>query len=256
MFSMDPGIRNPFLAQPSFTNTNNPLNDYKFYSQIPPLIPLRRFLQVPDNSNDLNTPTVTPSDAGAKHVSGSAEFPFSPANDPIANANTPSPLAAPPAAFNYLPNQPIYHEQLYNSTANLILQTRNIQPPGAPTFPVALPQPTVNHYLGAGLNGTSNDDNRQHPYYRTELLQKLMNLTTVRTHQFAVWITIGFFEVLDPGSPVLGTPDKLGGEIGLAAGRNIRYRSFFLLDRTKATGFDPSEPGDFRDVVTYRRRIE
>ena len=53
-----------------------------------------------------------------------------------------------------------------------------------------------------------------------------------------------------------GTPDFLGGELGLAAGSNVRYRSFFLLDRTKAVGFDPYEPGDFRDVVTYRRRIE
>ena len=88
------------------------------------------------------------------------------------------------------------------------------------------------------------------------MLQKVMNLTTVRTHQFAVWITIGFFEVLKPGSPSLGQPDVLGGEIGLAGGRNTRYRSFFLLDRTRATGFDPSEPGDFRDVVVYRRRIE
>ena len=27
------------------------------------------------------------------------------------------------------------------------------------------------------------------------MLQKVMNLTTVRTHQYAVWMTVGFFEV-------------------------------------------------------------
>jgi hypothetical protein len=135
------------------------------------------------------------------------------------------------------------------------LQTLQITPPGSTTFPNPV---SVNQYLGGGVSptATANNDNRQHPYFRTQLLQKVMNLTTVRTHQFAVWITIGFFEVLKQGSPSLGVPDVLGGEIGLAAGRNIRYRSFFLLDRTRAVGFDPFQPGDFRDVVTYRRRIE
>ncbi len=100
------------------------------------------------------------------------------------------------------------------------------------------------------------NDNRQHPAYRIEWMQKVMNLTTVRTHQFAVWITIGFFEVLKAGSPTVGVPDVLGQELGSAAGKNVRYRSFFLLDRTRAAGFNPYNPGDFRDVVTYRRRIE
>jgi hypothetical protein len=88
------------------------------------------------------------------------------------------------------------------------------------------------------------------------MMQKVMNLTTVRTHQFAVWITVGFFEVIKTGSPALGVPDILGGELGLFAGKNVRYRSFFLLDRTRAVGFNPSSPQDFRDIVTYRRRIE
>ena len=48
-------------------------------------------------------------------------------------------------------------------------------------------------------------DDRQHPYWRTELMQKAMNLTTVRTHQYAVWITVGFFEV------------KRQGDIGMLA---------------------------------------
>jgi hypothetical protein len=88
------------------------------------------------------------------------------------------------------------------------------------------------------------------------MLQKVMNLTTVRTHQFAVWITVGFFEVVKTGTAELGNPDILGQELGLTAGKNVRYRSFFTLDRTRATGFNPYYPGNFRDCVTYRRRIE
>jgi hypothetical protein len=121
--------------------------------------------------------------------------------------------------------------------------------PGSPAF----------NHLGSGVGNVPTaptDDRRQHPSYRTEMLQKVMNLTTVRTHQFAVWITIGFFEVVNPGTPELGIPDVLGQELGLAAGKSVRYRSFFVLDRTKATGFNPYYPGDFRTCVTYRRRIE
>lgn len=108
-----------------------------------------------------------------------------------------------------------------------------------------------------GLN-----DRREHPQFRMEWLQKLMNLTTVRTHQYAVWVTVGYFEVAQPGdarlaqsNPLLAI-DKLGPEIGAAEGRAVRHRSFLLLDRTRAVGFNPRDPGDFRDLIVHRRRIE
>jgi hypothetical protein len=134
-------------------------------------------------------------------------------------------------------------------------------PQTAPMGTTAIPA-GANNYLGAGRRPSfisgfpATNDNRQHPLYQTEMLQKIMNLTTVRTHQYAVWITVGFFEVVRAGTPELGIPDMLGQELGLTAGRNVRYRSFFTLDRTQATGFNPYYPGDFRDCVTYRRRIE
>jgi hypothetical protein len=105
--------------------------------------------------------------------------------------------------------------------------------------------------LGAGI-----DDRRQHPYFRTEWLQKIMNLTTVRTHQYAVWITVGFFEVVRRGRPDELVPDQLGRELKQEQDRTVRFRSFFILDRTRATGFDPTNPGDSRGVVIYRQRIE
>ena len=123
--------------------------------------------------------------------------------------------------------------------------------------------PTI--YLG-GANGNNPTspvpDQRDHPYFRTEWLQKVANLTTPRTHQFAVWITVGFFEVTFQGNPALAGSnpakayDLFGLELGKLEGKNIRYRSFFLLDRTKATGFNPTQPGDFRNVVVYRQLIE
>ena len=94
-----------------------------------------------------------------------------------------------------------------------------------------------------------------------------MNLTTVRTHQYAVWITIGFFEVKRQGDLAManygaGTPaaalayDILGPEIGASTGETTRYRGFFLVDRLQLTGYDPNVIGSFRPAVVYRQTIE
>ena len=105
-------------------------------------------------------------------------------------------------------------------------------------------------FQGAGAN-----DLRAHPSFRTEWLQKMMNLTTVRTHQFAVWITVGFFEVTRRGQAQALIADQLGQELIPAKNQKVRSRGFFILDRTRATGFNPADPGGAREVVTYRRRI-
>jgi hypothetical protein len=105
-------------------------------------------------------------------------------------------------------------------------------------------------------------DERQSPYFRLEWMQRMLNLTTERTHQYAVWITVGFFEVTQPGNPALAQTnpsaayDRLGLELGSLEGSSIRYRGFFIVDRTRATGFSPTNPGDFQKLVLYRKLIE
>ena len=51
----------------------------------------------------------------------------------------------------------------------------------------------------------------------------------------------------------LPVPDTARAGDRRPAGKNVRYRSFFIVDRTRATGFNPSDPGDFRDCIVYRR---
>jgi hypothetical protein len=124
----------------------------------------------------------------------------------------------------------------------------------------AVPAPNTT-YLGS--HNVANPDTSQHPYWRSEMMQKVMNLTTVRTHQYAVWITIGFFEVKREGDPAQilnGNPkyayDVLGSELGAAEGQTTRYRAFFVVDRLKLVGFDDTTPGSFRPAVVYRQNIE
>ena len=254
-FVGDPGVRNPFLTIPA---TIPPPSGAYNQRQIP-LVPLRRLFQIPDFANGVANPPIPP--GSNPKPSAAAEYPY------VLGVPTPS----------YSINQPITHPQLSDNSqlgpnifganttnvqsANLFLDFQiDLAPGAAPTTPLTTTNAAlINQYLGANLTSIpapATTDNRQAPYFRTEMLQKVMNLTTVRTHQFAVWITVGFFEVLKTGSPALGIPDILGGELGLYAGKNVRYRSFFLVDRTRAVGFNSQSPQDFRDLVTYRRRIE
>jgi hypothetical protein len=62
------------------------------------------------------------------------------------------------------------------------------------------------------------------PYLQQSLLNKIYNNITLRSNAFAVWVTVGFFEV--------DANNRLMTEIGKAEGRNVRHRMFSIIDRS------------------------
>lgn len=70
-----------------------------------------------------------------------------------------------------------------------------------------------------------------HPHIKNQLLTKIYNNVTTRSNVFALWLTVGFFEVYDNTT----TPPLLGQELGKDKAQNLRHHMFAVLDRSALT---------------------
>ena len=86
-------------------------------------------------------------------------------------------------------------------------------------------------------------------YFRYDIRQRLGNLVTTRSNVYAVWVTIGFFEV----DPATGKPVN---EIGQEEGTVQRHRGFFLVDRSIPVAFEPGRDHDVQNCVLVESIIQ
>jgi hypothetical protein len=242
---------------------------YTYYPSLPPPVPARRLFQFSDSyvgNVTATTPATAPFSNAAPSNASQTGDPFI-NNTTQAAATPPLPVigAIPPtvsgtaaAALTTVVNNGMVNLMWPGPNAAIVYDTI-----GAAAYTVAAPANPSLGATGGGAAGAGTSDNDQHPYWRSEEMQRVMNLTTVRTHQYAVWITVGFFQVKrqgDIGMASVGALylayDVLGAEKGALDGTNKRFRAFFLVDRLRLPGFDPANAGQFQQAIVYRNRIE
>jgi hypothetical protein len=251
-YTADPGVRNPNLY-PGYITQSAPTGSAAASGATPvypSAIPVRRLFQLPDANVESNAGE--PGDAFINN-----QEPTPPAVIAANSPPVPAPGALPPVTVGTSGTPATFaFNQGYPNLVWSIAPGNNFPgSSGAPVTSVGLGQP--------GDPSSTLLDAREHPFWRIEMLQRVMNLTTVRTHQYAVWITVGFFEVKRRGNvAMIGSSDPrlafdiLGPEIGAIDHKNRRYRGFFLVDRLKLDGFDPSSPRQSLSAVVYRQSIQ
>ena len=78
-----------------------------------------------------------------------------------------------------------------------------------PTFALPVPLVDTREYINASRN----------PYFRFKRINRLESMSTTRSSVFAVWVTVGYFELIPTAVDVVH-PDgyQLGREMGLGHG--------------------------------------
>lgn len=118
---------------------------------------------------------------------------------------------------------------------------------------LALDQSMVTNaqYLGEFNNPDRN------PAFRYQQYQKLGNILTTRSNVFAVWVTVGMFEVERvPNSAVHPDGYRLVRELNSDTGDMERHRAFYVIDRTIPVGFQRGRKNNVRDAILLERFIE
>jgi hypothetical protein len=87
-------------------------------------------------------------------------------------------------------------------------------------------------------------------YQKAELLTKIFGQLTTRSNVYAVWLTVGFFEVTDDSV----TPPRLGLEIGKDENKHVRYRMFAIVDRTHLAAFETTSSDAFGGFTPGQER--
>ncbi len=98
--------------------------------------------------------------------------------------------------------------------------------------------------------GHNNSD--RNAYFRYDPLQRMGNLVTTRSSVFAIWITVGYFEV-DPSTGNL-LPGAL--ELGSDNGQIKRHRGFFIFDRSIPVGFEQGVDHNTERAIMVQSYIE
>jgi hypothetical protein len=122
------------------------------------------------------------------------------------------------------------------------------------------------------------NDSSRNPYFAYQGLERISNNVTTRSNVFAIWLTVGYFEVLPwpqqgvnygPGMPVATLANfsaadfaahadgyQLGAELGSDTGEIVRHRAFYIIDRSIPVGYERGQNHNVNRAILLRRFIE
>jgi len=100
-------------------------------------------------------------------------------------------------------------------------------------------------------------DYNRSSYFRYQAIQRLAGATTTHSNVFAIWITVGYFEVM-PHAVDTAHPDgyQLGAELGSDTGDVTRHRAFYNFDRSLPVGYIRGQDVNTDKAFLLKRFIE
>ena len=128
--------------------------------------------------------------------------------------------------------------------------------------------------LTAGYTFSKNNlynNYQRNTYFAYQPFNRVAGKLTTRSNVYAVWITIGYFEVSpwygatsgvpNPSGPQVfdqAHPDgyQLGQELGADTGEIERHRGFYIIDRTIPVGFQRGVDNNVNNCILLKRFIE
>ncbi len=190
--------------------------------------------------------------------------PSDPGYDPVVNT-VPTVFANPFRGFGDAPLVPLprlvrpFIESTLLRSNRIDYRDPYLTSSGAADWPVAPAAPAGDAPLFVRpqlLSGPHNDPNRN-TYFRYEPMQRFANLVTTRSNVYAVWVTVGFFEVENVlPSPLNPFGYRIGAEIGWDTGDVKRHRAFYVIDRSIPVAFEPGKRHNIDKAILLKRFIE
>jgi hypothetical protein len=97
-------------------------------------------------------------------------------------------------------------------------------------------------------------------FYKYHERQRLGNLVTMRSSVFAIWISVGYFEVeseaVQNSDNEDVTIDVVGAEVTDQFDRTSRNRGFFIFDRSIPVAFEPGKNHNVERAIRVSSYIE
>jgi hypothetical protein len=155
---------------------------------------------------------------------------------------------------------PLAHLERHDIETTLLRS--NAIPPDYADPPDA-PPPARDPLFQGGHVGTNAaslaSTHHRNSHFRYNALRRLGNMVTTRSNVYAIWITVGYFEVeSNPGGVDTFHPDgyRVAQELGSTDGQRRRHRAFYIVDRTIPVAFEPGQDHNIERCILLRRFIE